>query len=155
MNSDPAYSSLSPNSNLSVSEIDVFRKRLMANLAELNLNKARIKVHDFNQLSNYHQYALNILNNMQSIRYVEMNNPYNHNMQSLRGQNQPTFETINPYASQVSAVYKRDGSVEVVSPEQYSQKYVAEWHEQFDANMINPPSYIQPSNNCWASNSKR
>ncbi len=146
------YSSLNSNTTLDLDEIDVFRKRLIQNLADLNLNKHRFKTHDFNQLSNYHQYSLNILNNMQSIRQVEMSNPYNRNMQNVRGAQQPTFETINPYTDELKVIYKRDGSTQIISTNDYEKKFIQEWEQQFNSNMINPPSYFVPPNNCWASN---
>jgi hypothetical protein len=144
------YSSLNSNTTLDLDEIDVFRKRLIQNLADLNLNKHRFKTHDFNQLSNYHQYSLNILNNMQNIRQVEMSNPYNRNMQNVRGANQPAFETINPYTDNLKVIYKRDGSTQIIGENEHEKKFVGEWETMFSSNMINPPSFLVPPNNCWS-----
>src|SRR5258706_15284295 len=102
---DQAFSPANFNTSLNLDEIDVFRKRLIHNIADLNLNKHRIRTGEFNQLTNYHHYCLNILNNMQNIKQVEMSNPYNRNMVNLLGQAQPGIESINPYEKKMKVIY--------------------------------------------------
>lgn len=148
---DQAYSAQNFNTSLSVDELDQFRKRLVQNIAELNLHKSRIRVNEFNQLTNYHHYALNILNNMQNIKRVEMNNPYNQNMRKVmnEGRAQPGIETLNPYEDQLKVVYDDNGRTKLVSQNDFSQSYKEEWETQFDENILNPPSYQIPPSNCW------
>lgn len=145
-----AYSPTNFNTSLNIDEIDVFRKRLIQNIAELNLNKHRLRADEFNQLSNYHNYALNILNNMQNIKQVEMANPYNRNMHSVMGgQAQPGIESINPYEKQLKVIYLNDGRTKLIAGDENSKKYKEEWETQFDENLINPPSFMIPPSNCW------
>lgn len=145
-----AYGPLNFNTTLNIDEIDVYRKRLIHNIADLNLNKHRFRTDEYNQLMNYHQYSLNILNNMQNIKQVELSNPYNRNMSSVMGgQAQPGIESINPYESGLKVIYKRDGSTQLISEDDYAKKFKYEWEEQFNSNLINPPSYIMPPSNCW------
>jgi hypothetical protein len=146
-----AYSPNNFETSLSIPEIDVFRKRLLQNIGELNLNRHRIRTDDFNQLMNYHQYTLNTLDNMTNVKYVEMNNPYNQNMKSLvGGQAQPGLETLNPYENSLKVIYKRDGTTQIISRDDYAKKFKAEWESQFNESLINPPSESMPPNNCWA-----
>ncbi len=148
---DQAYTINNFNTSLNIDEIDVFRKRLIVNISELNINKHRLRGDEFNQLTNYHHYALNILNNMQNIKQVEMANPYNRNMYSVMGgQPQPGIESINPYETNLKVIYKKDGRTQLISGNEEGGKYKAEWMTQFDENIINPPSYSIPPNNCWA-----
>lgn len=145
-----AFSPLNFNTSLDLNELDVFRKRLIENIAQLNLNKNRIRNEEYNQLVNYHSYALNILNNMQNIKQVELANPYNRNMYSVvGGQIQPGIETINPYEKNLKVIYKKDGRTKIVSGDDYAKKYKEEWETQFSENLINPPSYTMPPSNCW------
>jgi len=147
---DQAYSPINFNTNLNIDEIDVFRKRLIVNIAELNLNKHRLRADEFNQLTNYHHYALNILNNMQNIKRVELANPYNRNMYGVMGgQAQPGIETINPYETNLKVIYKNDGRTQLITGDEFAKKYKEEWETQFDENLINPPSYMIPPSNCW------
>lgn len=148
---DQAYGPLNFNTTLNIDEIDVFRKRLIQNIADINLNKHRFRTDEFNQLMNYHQYSLNILNNMQNIKQVELANPYNRNMQSVMGgQAQPGIETINPYEQGLKVIYKRDGTTELITEDGYAKKFKQEWESQFNQNLINPPSYMIPPSNCFA-----
>jgi hypothetical protein len=147
---DQAYSPMDFNTSMTVDELDHFRKRLIANISELNLNKHRIRTNEFNQLTNYHHYALNILNNMQNIKRVEMSNPYNQNMrQVMGGQAQPGIETLNPYEGQMKVIYDSNGRTQLVTQDEFSQGYKEEWETQFDENILNPPSFQIPPSNCW------
>ena len=110
MSYNQAYSPTNFNTSLNIDEMDVLRKRLIQNIADLNLNKHRLRADEFNQLTNYHHYALNILNNMQNIKQVEMANPYNRNMQSVMGgQAQPGIESINPYEKKLNYLQEKKG----------------------------------------------
>ena len=145
-----AYSPSNFNTSLNLDEIDVYRKRLIQNLSDLNMNKHRFRTDEWNQLTNYHNYCLNILNNMQNIKQVEMANPYNRNMYNVMGgQAQPGIESINPYEKNLKVIYKRDGRTEVMGTDDYAKKFTQEWETQFDENIINPPSYMIPPSNCW------
>lgn len=148
---DQAYSPVNFNTSLTLDEIDVFRKRLIHNISELNINKHRLRGDEYNQLINYHNYALNILNNMQNIKRVELANPYNRNMYSVMGgQVQPGIDTINPYETQMKVIYLPDGRTKLIPNDQFAKHYKEEWETQFSEQLINPPTYTLPPNNCWA-----
>jgi len=147
------FSSLNYNTDVSTTQIDSFRKRLIWNISELNMTKGKIRPEEFNQLMNYHQYALNILNNMLNIKAVEQSNPYNVNAQvqavpTGRGV-QPMVVTNNPYEQNLKVVYQPDGRTKIINMDELSRRYKQEWETQFDENIINPPSYIIPPSNCW------
>jgi hypothetical protein len=145
-----AYSPLNFNTSLNIDEIDVFRKRLIANMSDLNLNKHRLRAGEFDTLSNYHNYALNVLNNMQNIKKVEDQNPYNRNMQSVMGgQAQPGIENLAGYGNNLKVIYNPDGRTQIISTDDYSKKYKQEWEKSFDEGLINPPSFMIPPSNCW------
>ena len=111
-----AYSPTNFNTSLTLDEIDVLRKPLIENIARLNLNKARLRGDEYNQLINYHNYTLNILNNMQNIKQVELANPYNRNMYSVvHGQPQPGIDSINPYEQNLQVNYLRDGRTKLIA----------------------------------------
>jgi hypothetical protein len=52
------------------------RRRIIDNIAELNIKKQTINPNDYNLLMNSHQYSLSLLNNMLSKRIVYQNDPY-------------------------------------------------------------------------------
>lgn len=134
--------------SLNLDEIDTLRKPLEQNIARLLLAKARIRPNEFEQLNNYHQYALNILNNMENIKRVENNNPYNRNMMSVvKGQYE---DVINPYGVADTAITDRNGNVKIVPASPFQRQYQQEWMNQFDAQLINPPAYVIPPQNQWA-----
>lgn len=148
---DQAYSPVNFNTSMTLDEIDVFRKPLIDNIARLSMNKHRIRTEEYNQLMNYHNYALNILNNMQNIKQVEMANPYNRNMYSVMGgQVQPGIDSINPYEKGLKVIYQPDGRTKLISTDDFAKHYKEEWETQFSENLINPPAYTIPPNNCWA-----
>ena len=148
-----AYSPINMKMGLSMNEIDIFRKRLLQNLSELNINKHLLRTGDYNQLINYHNYSLNILNNMQNIKHVEINNPFNINMENVMGHRaQSGIETINPYEKNLKIICSNDGKTQIVDSDPYKNQIKQEWEAQFDDNIINPPTYIMPPNNYWNAN---
>ena len=142
------YGSNNPMLPMTPKEVDVLRKRLFDNISDLNANKHRMHADEYHQLSNYHHYALTILDNIKIVRQAEMSDPYNRNMGTVTGNQMRTnMETINPYENKMDVVYKRNGQASFV--DKNSSKFTAEWEKQFDANVNNPPMYTVPPSNRW------
>jgi hypothetical protein len=156
---DKAYSDFNLNTSFSLEQIDMLRQPLIQQIATLNLNKHRLRSDEYHQLVNYHNYALNILNNMKNIKQVEMLNPYNqHVYGSVKHNPQPSIDSINPYGQNMKVVYQSDGRTKIVplKDDMGSKKYKGEWETQFDENIHNPPSYmIPPSNKFVLSQNKK
>lgn len=148
-NINMCYGSNNPVQPISPSEIDRIRDRLLQNINDLNGNKHRLRPDDFNQLMNYHQYAMNILDNFKLIQKAEMYDPYNKNLRDVVGSREQTLgiDTINPYDGKMQIVYGRDGRAKIKS--QNDNHFVAEWEKQFDEGIMNPPSYIMPPSNVF------
>jgi hypothetical protein len=143
------FSALNYNTSLTSAQIDVFRKRLIANIADLNLTKGKFRTEEFNQLMNYHQYSLNILNNMLNIKAVEQTSPYARGIMGPHETVQPTILTNNPYEQNLKVVYQPDGRTKIVNMDELSKSFKQSWELQFDEQIHNPPSYIIPPSNCW------
>lgn len=143
-----SYGSNNPVQPMSVEELEKLRKRLFDNISDLNGNKYRIKPDEYNQLSNYHHYALTILDNMKVVRQSEMSDPYYRN-RILTTQPSSRLDVINPYETQLDVVYKRNGQATIVNRRNKADKYQAEWEKQFDTNIMNPPCYSIPPSNLW------
>lgn len=144
-----AYTALNPTQTLEVDEIATLRSRLLQNIAEINNKKYSLSAGDYNQLKNYHYYALNILNNMLNIKHVQMSNPYNRNMEMVNGNRaQPGIENLNPY-NQLTMMTLPGGQSQIMTKNDYSKTLTKEWENQFDENVINPPCYTLPPSNCW------
>jgi UDP-N-acetylmuramoylalanine-D-glutamate ligase len=145
MSFNQSYKQNNPVAPMTMSDIDRFRQRLMANISDLNENKHRMHADAYHQLNNYHHYALTIFDNMKVIRLAEASDPYNQNRKLITGDHR-NMETINPYEKKMKVVYTRDGKAKFVdSP----NKFKGEWEQQFDENVINPPCYLMPSSNVW------
>ena len=142
-----AYGYNNPMTSISPSEIENMRKRLLDNISDLNKNKSRMKPDEYFQLSNYHHYALTILDNMIIVQKAEMSDPHNRSARNIVGAH-PNIEPINPYETGLKVVYGRDGKARMVSsiPQ---DRYRAEWEKQFDENVLNPPCYQIPPANVW------
>ena len=113
---------------LMISEVDIMRKRLFDNISDLNANKYRIRSDEYNQLLNYHHYALTILDNIKIISQSEIN------------------DHSNPYDRKPDIIYNRDGRIITPSGK---PRFKGEWESQFDENIINPPCYTIPPSNVW------
>ena len=135
-------------STISLDEIEVFRKRIIDNLSELNTNRYKLKPNDFTTLINYHKYVLNTLNNMVNVRTVEMNNAYGKPVGSLYQKGQ--YEQNNMHI-----VTNYDGTTNVVKSTDLKQSD-EEWAAPFsDSLLINPPSFINPPQNVYTLPAKR
>lgn len=135
-------------STISLDEIEVYRKRIIDNLSELNTNRYKLKPNDFTTLINYHKYILNTLNNMVNVRTVEMNNAYGKPVGSLYQKGQ--YEQNNMHI-----VTNYDGTTKVVNSTDLKQSN-EEWAAPFsDSLLINPPSFIYPPQNVYTLPAKR
>ena len=131
--------------SLSVTEINQMRNRLIENISELNLKKARIDPHNFNLLSNYHQYSLNVLNNMIQLKAVEEMNPYNVNLHNYSNKDY----TLNPYTGAKNVIQYQNGT-EVITTRHLAESNNEEWMNQFNESLLlNPPSYLMPPKNVY------
>jgi len=149
-NTEQAYGSNNPVVPMTEAEIDNMRKKILENISTLNGNKYRIRPDEYHQLSNYHNYALTILNNMKIISKAEMSDPYNRNLRNVVGNKRiSNIETINPYGEQVKVVYQRNGVAKFVDNKNSDNKFIGEWEQQFNENVINPPCYQIPPSNLW------
>jgi len=145
---DVPYSELNFNTTIEVDELNQLRQRLEQNIGYININRQRIRHQEFNQLMNYHQYALNTLDNMIQIKKVEYNNPYNQNARRYRmGQLVTPFQSLESTEAPDSAIYDDKLRVKVVKPNSFRHR--EEWEMQFDQNVINPPCYLIPPTSCY------
>ena len=128
---DQPYSELNFNTTLGRDNLEALRKNLNINIGFLNQNRQRVRHSEYSVLINYHQYALNILNNMINIKKVEENSP---------------FRTGNYGGGDVldELIYNDKGLIVPANKERRE-----EWEGQFDANVINPPCYTVPPSNCF------
>lgn len=133
--------------SLNLDQLDELRKPIEENIARLLLNKAQIQPQYFEQLNNYHQYILNVLNNMSNIKRVSDSNPYNVNMRAVIAGH--TADVINPYGISDKAITDRNGNVHIVPATSFQKEYQAEWLNQFDELVQNGPSWTIPPNNVW------
>ena len=121
--------------SLSTQEIESMRQKLTSTLSELNVKKRLIHSHDYLNLVNHIEYSLNIFNNMLTAKKLEQKNPY-----------QPC--SVNPYQTDHTVVYKGDGTTTTVVDER-DVKLNHDWRDQFQSNVLNPPSYQLPPMNLW------
>ena len=149
---DMPYSELKCNTTIGVNELDGLRQRLQQNIGFINLRKQCIRHQEYTQLMNYHQYALNVLNNMINIKKVEYNNPYNQNMRKyLMGDKVTPFEGENDGHNM--AIYDDKGRIQTLNCNELRR--TEEWETQFDQNIINPPCYMLPPSNCFNPKTKK
>jgi len=134
---DSSFTPLNFNSTLSPQQLNSLRDNLMQNIGFLNANRQKIRFSEFSTLVNYHQYALNTLNNMLKIKEVEANNPFTGNLQACGEQN--PVENL---------VYNDRGLLE----QQPKREFTEEWEHQFSQNLVNPPCYSLPPSNCFKPN---
>ena len=135
-------------SNLSPEKIDKYRSRLLANMGELELDRVRIRPAEYNQLMNYHNYLLNILDNMKNLRLAELTNPYNQSMYSV-------VDPTRPAGSQgplheMKVIYRPDGRTVIEDKLSNQLKPKEGWEAQFDEGVINPPAGMIPPSKVWA-----
>jgi hypothetical protein len=143
---DTPYSELNFNTTVEVDELNQLRKRLQQNIGFLNVNRERVRHQEFTQLMNYHQFALNTLNNMVNIKEVEHNNPYNQNIRRYGLKQKLT--PFQPSSDQPNmAIYDDRGAIKTLNSNQLRHR--EEWEMQFDQNVINPPCYMMPPSNCF------
>jgi len=137
-----AYAQNNPISSMSQTELDKLRKRLFDNISDLNANKLRLHADEYNQLLNYHHYALTILDNIKAIKLAEFSDPYNRVLTKQHN-------TINPYEDKLKVLYGRDGKIRFADPSGRSGQFKGEWEKQFTEGVINPPCYMLPPSNIW------
>ena len=144
-----AYGINNPVAPITSTEIYQMRKRLFDNISDLNGNKHRLRPDEYHQLSNYHHYALTLLDNMKVIQRAEMSDPYNRNMGIVKHTSTSQIDTNNPYETNLKVVYKRNGQAMIADPTRPDNRFQGEWMKQFDANVYNPPCYAIPPSNVW------
>jgi hypothetical protein len=134
-----------PNTSVSAEQLQQWRQRLLQNIGELNSNKYKLKTDDFNQLNNYHNYALNILSNMSKIKSYEQSNQYNRNMRQVMGQAGTYVDSLSP---DMKVVYNYDGSTSIMpkNRSQRAKETQGEWNRQFDEQVINGTMETLPPN---------
>lgn len=126
------------------------RKRLFDNISDLNKNKYRLMTDEYQQLLNYHHYALSILDNRKAMKVAEASDPYYQNLRHLESKGPITnIDTVNPYEDKLKVIYTRDGRAKVIDTRKGENRFKAEWEKQFDENVINPPCYAVPPSNVW------
>ena len=76
-----------------------------------------------------------------------MSDPHNRTARNIVGSN-PNIDPINPYETGLKVIYGRDGKARVVSSVPHD-RYRAEWEQQFDENVLNPPCFQIPPANVW------
>lgn len=143
-----SYGSNNPTTPITSTEIDRMRERLLQNISDLNGNKYRLMPDEYHQLLNYHTYALNILNNRKIIQLAQLSNPYNQNY-GLVQQPHSRIETVNPFESPMTVVYKPNGQAKIIDPQNPDNRYAGQWAQQFDLMVYNPPAYTIPPSNVW------
>ena len=131
---DTPFTSLNFNSTLRPQELNKLRDNLMQNIGFLNANRNKIRFSEFSTLANYHQYALNTLNNMLKIKEVEAKNPFTGNLQEC-GERNPVEDLV----------YNDRGLLE----QRDKREFIEEWEHQFNTNLVNPPCYSLPPSNCF------
>ena len=106
-------------------EINRLRENLVQNIGFLNLNRRKVPPNEYAVLVNYHEYALNTLNNMLKIQEVGTRNSF-------------SIENL---------VYNTKGILE--ERPRTKNEHREEWEHQFDANLVNPPCYTLPPSGCF------
>ena len=125
-------------------DIDKMRKRIMDNIAELNLKRNLMLPSDFTQLMNHHQYILNIYNNIINVKKVEQSDPF---APSYQGWVKQQYQA-DPNKGKQILIYNPDGTTRFI--EESSLCKNEEWEAQFDKSLLlNPPSYVYPPNNVY------
>ena len=126
--------------HISLRELDIFRKRILENLKELELKKHLIQSEDRVKLMNHHNYILTTLDNMIHTGMIEAHDPYN----------QGIYETsknqylLDPALSKKTVIYNKDGSTSLVESSNLHTTG-QEWKRQFDSSLLlNPPCYTIP-----------
>ena len=127
--------------NISLKKIDNMRLRILENLKEIELNKHLIRSHDRNDLTNHHNFILQILDNMVNIMKVEQADPYaRQSMSGFSGSYK-----IDPRIERKTVIYNQDGTTQIVDNKSYKLTN-EQWEDQFDENLnLNPPCYMMPS----------
>lgn len=133
------------NSSMTVEEIDRLRSRLIHNISDLNIMKAKMQSSDFTQLMNYHQYCLDIFNNMINTRKIMESDTY-------APSTAPFTDDLcvdNPVRGRKTIVYNNDGTTRIVGENDLCTKN-EEWERQFSPSLLqNPPLYNLPPSNVW------
>jgi hypothetical protein len=122
--------------SLSFEEIEKMRNQIITLLSTINTNKHRIMTHDFSQLNNHLQYALNTLGNMHNILAVEQSDPY--------GSRQSNYSQVTGVGKKV--VYNPDGTTKIINglPDATGES----WEKQFDEGLLmRPPCFQVPPQN--------
>jgi len=119
---------------LSFVEIEKMRNQVLALLTNIDHNKHRIMTHDFRQLNNHLQYALNTLGNMHNIMAVERADPY-----SSRHADYTQVTGVDK-----KIVYNPDGTTRIISSSQVHATG-EDWEKQFDEGLlIRSPCFQMP-----------
>jgi hypothetical protein len=124
--------------SLSFEEIEGMRTQVLNILSNLNTNKHRIMTHDFRQLNNHLQYALNTLGNMHNILAVEQSDPY--------GSQQSDYSQVSGLKGK-KVLYNPDGTTRIVDNSD-SLGRGEDWEKQFDEGLLmRPPCFQIPPQN--------
>jgi hypothetical protein len=133
------------NASMTIPEIDKLRTRLMLNISDMNVLKAKMTSSDFTQLMNYHQYCLNIFNTMINTRKVMEADTYALN----QGPYTNDVCIDNPVRGRKTLIYTPDGSSKIIGENELCRKN-EEWEQQFTpSTMQSPPHYSFPPSNVW------
>jgi len=126
---------------LSFKEIENMRNQIITLLSTLNTNKHRMMSHDFRQLNNHLQFALNTLGNMHNILTVERSDPYS--------SQQANYSGIPGNAGmRRKVIYNPDGTTRIVNAGNPYSSNSEEWEKQFDEGLLmRPPCFQVPPQN--------
>lgn len=117
---------------LTQGEIKQMKDKLLSVMSDIHTNKHRIMTHDYRQLNNHLQFALNTLGNMSNILQVEKSDRYGSN---------------NGYTDATGGkriVYNPDGTTRLIAPNEMKTTDEG-WEKQFDENLLmRPPCFQVP-----------
>lgn len=124
--------------SLSFGEIEGMRKQIIALLSTIDTNKHRIMTHDYRQLNNHLQYALNTLGNMHNILAVEQSDPYGSRQAEVSGIQSSQGKKV---------VYNPDGTTRIIDGNKVHTTG-EDWERQFDEGLLmRPPCFQVPPQN--------
>lgn len=119
---------------LSFKEINDMRQQILGVMSNIHTNKHRIMTHDYRQLNNHLQYALNTLGNMSNILAVDKSDPYQ--------SKQSDYSKVSGSNKQV--VYNADGTTRIIDSNSRNNTG-EEWEKQFDEGLLmKPPCFQMP-----------
>jgi hypothetical protein len=133
------------NASASIADINQLRSRLEQNIGQMTMMRAKFDSSDFTQLMNYHQYCLNIFDNMINTRKVMESDTY----YSTQPPVTMDFCVDNPVLGRKMLVWNQDGTTKIIGENDLCRKN-EEWERQFTPSMLqNPPMWTFPPSNVW------